>query len=67
MNCLWLPWNLAYILLYEASKRRVYYWQLRRMAGGGGGGGVTESQVRRAAGAQWAPSAAALRAARAAL
>ncbi len=30
MNALWLPWNLIYLPLYEASKRQVYRWQLRR-------------------------------------
>lgn len=30
MNALWLPWNLLYIPLYEAAKRRVYRWQLGR-------------------------------------
>jgi hypothetical protein len=30
MNALWLPWNLLYIPLYEAAKRRVYRWQLAR-------------------------------------
>lgn len=38
MNALWLPWNLLYISLYEAAKRRVYYWQLDRMRLDGGGG-----------------------------
>jgi hypothetical protein len=40
MNALWLPWNLLYISLYEAAKRRVYYWQLGRLPGA-----VTHTQV----------------------
>lgn len=29
MNCLWMPWNLIYLTLYEAGKRRVYEYRRR--------------------------------------
>lgn len=46
MNALWLPWNLIYISLYEAAKRRIYYWQLGKMRRqGDAAAGVTVSQV----------------------
>eukprot|EP00889_Picochlorum_renovo_P003857 jgi/Picre1/30887/NNA_006246.t1 len=28
MNTLWMPWNLIYLTMYEASKRRAYEWKL---------------------------------------
>jgi hypothetical protein len=31
MNSLWMPWNLIYLTMYEASKRRAYEWKLREM------------------------------------
>ncbi len=40
MNALWMPWNLAYITLYEAGKRRVLRWHLARGAGAGAGAGA---------------------------
>ena len=31
MTWLWAPWNVLYISMYEASKRRIYRWQLERL------------------------------------
>ena len=31
MNALWMPWNLIYLTMYEASKRRAYEWKLKDM------------------------------------
>lgn len=28
MNALWMPWNLIYLTMYEASKRRAYEWKI---------------------------------------
>jgi solute carrier family 25 citrate transporter 1 len=44
MNALWMPWNLIYLPLYEASKRRVYHWQRRRQAEGQARGGGVRHQ-----------------------
>jgi hypothetical protein len=31
MNALWMPWNLIYLSMYEAAKRKVYKWKVERM------------------------------------
>ena len=31
MNTLWMPWNLIYLTMYEASKRQAYEWKLLEM------------------------------------
>lgn len=34
MNCLWMPWNLIYLSLYEAGKREAHAYRQREGAGG---------------------------------
>lgn len=29
MNALWMPWNLIYLTMYEAAKRKAYEWKIR--------------------------------------
>ena len=42
MNCLWMPWNLIYLTLYEASKRNVHEYRRRE----GAHSGATQRYVR---------------------
>lgn len=31
MNSLWMPWNLIYLTMYEASKRKAYEWKMKEL------------------------------------
>lgn len=44
MNCLWMPWNVVYLSLYEAGKRKAHeHWQRE---GSGSGTGLLQRYVR---------------------
>jgi hypothetical protein len=46
MNCLWMPWNLIYLSLYEAGKRTASEYRQHDGSGAGPGSGASWRYVR---------------------